>query len=220
MSNAPHEPSRRHERTAMVRDQLAQRGISSPAILAAMEHIPRELFVPSQVADRAYVDSALPIDCEQTISQPYMVAHMTECLHLQPTHRVLEIGTGSGYQTAILATLTAHVYTIEWHLKLLNQAAQRLVQLGLNNVTYRCGDGSVGWPEHAPFDAIIVTAGAPDVPAPLPDQLALGGRLVVPVGPIEDQVLACVERTADGLTRQDALRCRFVKLWGQAGWRT
>jgi protein-L-isoaspartate(D-aspartate) O-methyltransferase len=219
MSPAPGQPDRQQERTLMVREQLVQRGIAAPAVLAALERIPRELFVPSQVADRAYVDSALPIDCEQTISQPYMVAHMTERLGLQPSHRVLEIGTGSGYQTAILATLAAHVYTIEWHLKLLNQAATRLAHLHLHNVSFRCGDGSLGWPAYAPFDAILVTAGAPDVPEPLPEQLAVGGRLIVPVGPLEDQVLACVERTATGYTRHEALRCRFVKLWGQAGWR-
>ncbi len=204
----------------MVSSQLAQRGIRARPVLAAMERIPREHFVPSGQQGSAYADSALPIDCEQTISQPYMVARMTELLELSPDDNVLEIGTGSGYQTAILACLARQVFTIEWHLRLMNQAAARLEQLGLHNVTCRCGDGSVGWPSRGPFPAILVTAGAPDVPAPLCDQLAIGGRLVVPTGPTGDQVLVLVRRTNLGFDRREILKCRFVKLLGSAGWPT
>lgn len=215
----PHDEERHHERETMVADQLAARGIRDEAVLAALRRIPRERFVPPHQRTYAYADSALPIDCGQTISQPYMVARMTELLALRPEHTVLEIGTGSGYQTAVLAGLVRHVYTIEWHLKLMNQAAQRLEELDLKNVTFRCADGSVGWPERAPFDAILVTAGAPDVPPPLGDQLAVGGRLVAPIGPTGDQTLVRVARTPSGLRREELMKCRFVKLLGEAGWR-
>lgn len=208
------------ERQQMVRDQLAERGIAAQPVLDAMARIPREHFIPAAARDHAYADGAQPIDCHQTISQPYMVARMTELLELTPASRVLEVGTGSGYQTAILAALARHVYTIEWHLKLLNQAAERLAALGLTNISFRCTDGSLGWPEQAPFDAIIVTAGAPEVPVPLKEQLTPGGRLVAPVGPIEDQMLVRVQRAPGGFTEQEILRCRFVKLMGSAGWRT
>jgi len=206
------------QRAEMVRTQLLERGICAPRVLAALGAIPRELFVPPAQRGQAYADGALLIDCGQTISQPYMVAYMTERLELTGSETVLEVGTGSGYQTAILARLAARVLTIEWHLKLLNQAAERLAALGLHNVTYRCADGSVGWPEQAPFDAILVTAGAPDVPAPLVAQLAPGGRLVVPVGPVGDQVLVRVTRGPTGPERAELLRCRFVPLLGRAGW--
>ncbi len=166
----------------------------------------------------AYCDAAQPIECQQTISQPYMVARMTELLDLTPERQVLEIGTGSGYQTAILACLAQRVYSIEWHLKLLTQAAQRLERLGLRNIALRCADGSLGWPERAPFDGIIVTAGAPDVPRALADQLRMGGRLVIPIGPIGDQTLVVAERTETGLKTEEVLKCRFVKLLGAEGW--
>ena len=180
------------------------------------------MVIPTQEI-RAVPDAgrgALPIDCGQTISQPYMVARMTELLELRPDRPALEIGTGSGYQTAVLACLTRRVYTIEWHPKLMNQAAGRLRELGLHNVSFRCADGSLGWPEQAPFDAILVTAGAPDVPDPLCQQLTIGGRLVVPVGPTGDQTLVLVRRTQNGFEHEDVLKCRFVKLLGKAGWRT
>ena len=214
----PSEADRAAEREQMVAEQLAARGIGSAAVLAAIRRIPRELFLTPASRDRAYLDGAQPIDCGQTISQPYMVAQMTELLELRPDQRVLEIGTGSGYQTAILAVLAGHVYTIEWHLKLLNQAAGWLRALGLSNVSCRCGDGSLGWPEHAPFDAIMVTAGAPDVPPALRAQLAVGGRLVVPTGPVGDQSLQLVRRAPAGFTQDEVLKCRFVKLLGAAGW--
>ena len=207
------------EREAMVTTQVERRGVVSPSVLAAMRSVPREHFVPNHLAERAYADGALPIDCDQTISQPFIVARMTELLELTPEDRVLEIGTGTGYQTAILACLAARVYTIEWHLKLLNDAAARLDRLGLPNVVFRCADGSLGWPERATFDAIMVTAGAPDVPAPLTEQLAEGGRLVAPIGPIRDQTLVLVRRTGQRLEQRAIFKCRFVKLCGAAGWR-
>jgi protein-L-isoaspartate(D-aspartate) O-methyltransferase len=206
------------EREEMVRSQLARRGIRSEAVLEAMRQVPREWFVPEPLSRQAYEDGALPVDCGQTVSQPYIVARMTELLELQAQHRVLEIGTGTGYQTAILASLAQHVWTIEWHLKLMNRAADRLERLGYNNVTLRCGDGSVGWPEHAPYDAIMVTAGAPVVPDPLCEQLVTGGRLVIPIGEMADQTLVRVRRTESGYEREYHLKCRFVKLLGEKGW--
>ncbi len=210
---------RASERERMVFEQLQSRGIHSQPVLDAMRRIPRELFMAEGFRGQAYADSALAIDCGQTISQPYMVARMTELLELRADDRVLEIGTGSGYQTAVLACLTGQVYTIEWHLKLMTQAAERLKQLCLTNVTYRCADGSLGWPEQAPFSAIIVTAGAPEVPEPLCEQLAVGGRLVVPVGSQFEQTLVRVRRTESGRHTEELLRCRFVNLVGAAGWR-
>jgi protein-L-isoaspartate(D-aspartate) O-methyltransferase len=206
------------EREDMVRSQLARRGIRSEAVLDAMREVPRELFVSEPLLSQAYRDAALPIDCGQTISQPYIVARMTELLELQPTNRVLEIGTGTGYQTTILARLAQHVFTIEWHLKLMNAAAARLEQLDVENVAFRCGDGSVGWAEHAPFNGIIVTAGAPDVPQPLCEQLVIGGRLVIPVGGSSHQTLLRICRTESGYEREEYLPCRFVKLVGEKGW--
>jgi protein-L-isoaspartate(D-aspartate) O-methyltransferase len=219
MPPEPVQPDRTPEREQMVAEQLAARGIRSKPVLAAMQRIPRELFIPPAQRGTAYADGAQPIDCHQTISQPYMVARMTELLELRPDQPVLEIGTGSGYQTAILACLARHVYTIEWHEKLLTVAAGVLEALRLRNVTYRCADGSVGWPERAPFDAIIVTAGAPIVPKPLCDQLAEGGRLVVPVGPAADQTLVRLRKSGRDLQVEDQMKCRFVKLLGEAGWR-
>ena len=204
----------------MVEEQLAARGIRAPTVLDAMGWIPREAFLPPDAAVDAYEDAAQPIDCDQTISQPYMVARMTELLDITTDDRVLEVGTSSGYQTAVLAALSRHVHTLEWHLKLLNQAAERLRSLGTANVSFRCGDGSLGWPESAPYDAIMVTAGAPAVPQPLRDQLAVGGRMVVPTGEMGDQTLVFVRRTPSGFEQTEILKCRFVKLLGVAGWRS
>ncbi|MEP0847416.1 MAG: protein-L-isoaspartate(D-aspartate) O-methyltransferase [Phycisphaerae bacterium] len=209
---------RTREREDMVQRQLARRGITSCAVLDAMRSVPRERFVLPSRIDEAYVDAAMQIDCGQTISQPYIVARMTELLELQSADRVLEVGTGCGYQTAILARLASFVYTIEWYLKLLNAAAERLAGLGIKNVEYRCGDGSLGWPQAAPFDAILVAAGAPTVPQPLVDQLADGGRLVAPVGPTSDQTLVLARRVGARVEMTDVLPCRFVKLLGRAGW--
>ena len=219
MPDMPGESDRQAERDEMVSSQLARRGIAAEPVLDAMRRVPRERFVLSSLPGKAYADSALPIECGQTISQPYMVARMTELLEVRPRDRVLEIGTGSGYQTAILACLAKHVFTIEWHLTLMTRAAEQVRQLGLANVSYRCGDGSLGWPEQAPFDGVMVTAGPPDVPAPLCDQLAVGGRLVVPIGPADDQTLVRVRRAEQGFEREKHIKCRFVKLWGAAGWR-
>jgi protein-L-isoaspartate(D-aspartate) O-methyltransferase len=208
------------ERARMVAEQLADRGIQSPAVLDAMRRIPRELFLPPTSRDYAYADAAMAIDCGQTISQPYVVASMTELLELSQADRVLEVGTGSGYQTAILASLARQVYSIEWHLRLMLEAADRLKQLGLTNVRYRCADGSRGWPEHAPFDAIIVAAGAPAVPHSLIEQLTLGGRPVLPVGGEHDQTLVRVRRGETGPQTEERFKCRFVKLLGREGWQT
>ncbi len=213
------EGNRAREREYMVIEQLEHRGIRSPGVLDAMRRIPRERFVLPTFEAQAYADTALAIDCGQTISQPYMVARMTELLEIEPSDRVLEIGTGTGYQAAILACLAKQVYTIEWHLKLMNEAAERLAALGLTNVTYRCADGSVGWPEQAPFDGIMVTAGAPQVPGALCEQLAVGAKLVVPVGDQTEQTLVIVRRTEAGMDREEQIRCRFVKLLGEQGWK-
>lgn len=206
------------ERARMVTEQLAGRGIQSAAVLEAMRRIPRELFLPPGAQECAYVDAAVAIECGQTISQPYVVARMTELLELTPEARVLEIGTGSGYQTAILASLAKRVYTIEWHLPLMVQAAERLKQLGLNNVMFRCADGSRGWPEQAPFDGILAAAGAPAVPPSLLSQLAPGGRLVLPVGGEHDQTLVRVRQTDTAPQTEEFFKCRFVKLIGAEGW--
>lgn len=203
----------------MVESQLVARGIADRRVLAAMASIPREWFVPRAVARRAYDDAALATQRDQTISQPYMVARMTELLAARPGDRVLEIGTGSGYQTAILATLEARVFTIEWHLSLLLDAWARFERMRLRGITARCGDGSRGWAAAAPFQGVIVTAGAPDIPEPLADQLADGGRLLAPVGPLDDQELVLLERRGSSFERTRIMRCRFVPLVGERGWR-
>lgn len=205
-------------RKRMVDEQIAARGVRDWPVLEAMRAIPRERFVPQALRHEAYADRALPIDCGQTISQPYMVGLMTATLNVAGDQRILEVGTGSGYQTAILARLAAQVFTIERHAELLRQARARLDELGLTNVCYRVGDGSLGWPEEAPFDGVLVTAGAPRVPENLIEQLAIGGRLVVPVGEPDAQTLVSIERTKAGPVRTDVLGCRFVKLIGAAAW--
>lgn len=204
----------------MVRSQLFERGIRNASVLRAMQSVPRHQFVSEFLSARAYDDAALPAACGQTISQPFMVARMTELLDLRPDSRVLEIGTGTGYQTAILAALvpSGHVFSIEWHLELMTAAAARVRELGYPNVEFRCGDGTIGWSERAPFDAIIVTAGGPDVPPALIDQLSPAGRLVVPVGPLDAQTLLLIRNTSRGPVREELLQCRFVKLVGAAGW--
>jgi protein-L-isoaspartate(D-aspartate) O-methyltransferase len=204
----------------MVERQIAGRGIRDPAVLAAMRRIPREAFVAPGQADRAYEDRPLPIGAGQTISQPYIVAVMTEALGLRPGDRVLEIGTGSGYAAAVLAVIAAEVYTIERIESLAASAGRRLHDLGYANVHVRHGDGSLGWPEHAPYDAIVVTAGGPDVPPSLLRQLAVGGRLVMPVGPTpRSQRLVRVVRSAEDRYDREALEdVAFVPLIGAEGW--
>lgn len=207
------------QRIEMVRRQLAGRGIRDHRVLDAMAEVPREQFVPRSIRDAAYDDRALPVECNQTISQPYIVAKMSEMLELEPTHRVLEIGTGTGYQTAILAHLAQEVFTIERHAELSVLASDRLSALGFTNIRYRCGDGSVGWEDAAPFDRIVVTAGAPETPHRLTAQLAEGGRLVIPVGDESTQTLYAIRRKGYKYLTQTGIPCRFVKLIGEQGWR-
>jgi protein-L-isoaspartate(D-aspartate) O-methyltransferase len=205
----------RDERRRMVARQLAARGIRDPRTLAAMAAIPRHCFVPATLGAAAYDDAPLPVGHGQTISQPYMVALMTEVLLPRRHDRVLEIGTGSGYQTAILAHLVRQVYTIERLPALADVARCRLADLGCANVEFRVGDGSLGWPEAAPFDGILVTAATPGIPAPLAAQLAPGGRIAVPVGDLALQELVVGILSPDGLVTRDAGACRFVPLIGR-----
>jgi protein-L-isoaspartate(D-aspartate) O-methyltransferase len=205
----------------MVAQQLERRGIRDARVLEAMATVPREAFVPGVPASLAYDDRALPIDSGQTISQPYMVARMTELLEVRPGDRILEIGTGSGYQAAVLARLGAHVTTIERHPDLSEAARERLVALGVEGIDFRVGDGSRGVPDGAPWDGIVVTAAAPSIPAELREQLAAGARLVIPVGPRETQELIVVERRGpnDWHEWSDGAVV-FVPLVGEAGWPT
>jgi protein-L-isoaspartate(D-aspartate) O-methyltransferase len=203
-------------RAAMVEHQLARRGVRDQRVLGAMRRVPREVFISEGLADSAYADSALPIDCEQTISQPVIVAMMTQALHLTGTERVLEVGTGSGYQTALLAELAAAVFSIERHAELSRQAQQRLRRLGYQNVFLRVGDGTLGWPEEAPFDRIIVTAAADQCPPLLWDQLIEGGVLVGPFGPAWEQALYEVHKIAGQPQSKLLTGCRFVPLISDA----
>jgi protein-L-isoaspartate(D-aspartate) O-methyltransferase len=202
----------------MVEEQLAARGLTDPRVLAAMAEVPRHLFVESALADRAYEDRALPIGERQTISQPYMVALMTQALELTGTERVLEVGTGSGYQAAILARLAARVFSVERLKVLADRARATLDRLKVYNVVIKVFDGTFGWPDEAPFDAIIVTAGAPSVPAPLIDQLKDGGRLVVPVGDHDGQRLVKLVKRSNLIHTAALTECAFVPLIGSFAW--
>jgi protein-L-isoaspartate(D-aspartate) O-methyltransferase len=204
------------ERRQMVDLQLNAPGrdIRSPAVLAAMATVPRHEFVPAAMQSAAYGDYPLPIGYGQTISQPYIVAFMTERLELKPTERVLEIGTGSGYQAAVLAHLVAEVYSIEIIEALAHQAASTLTRLGYQNVQIKVGDGFQGWPEHAPFDAIIVTCAPERVPQPLVDQLKEGGRMIIPVGELRDQSLYFLEKRNGTIKKRAVLPVRFVPMTG------
>jgi len=197
---------------------LRRRGISDQAVLRAMDEVPREHFVAAEFMDSAYADQALPIACGQTISQPYVVAYMTEQLDVEPQHRVLEVGTGSGYQAAVLSRLARDVVSIERYRTLADTARDRLKTLGYDNVTVIAGDGFAGVPERAPFDRIIVTAAADDVPDALVEQLAEGGKMVLPLGPRRGaQHIVKLTKTASGITRQNLIAVRFVPpLPGQA----
>ncbi len=199
------------QRDAMVREQIEARGVRDPRVLAALRRVPRERFVLPDATSLAYQDSPLTIGHGQTISQPYIVAVMSEAAAIGPDDVVLEIGTGSAYQAAVLGELARAVYTIEIIPELATRAQTTLQSLGYTNVTVRLGDGYAGWPEHAPFDAIVVTAAPPEVPAALKSQLKVGGRLVVPVG-VGDQDLLVVERTADGFTEKHLMGVRFVPM--------
>jgi len=205
-------------RLKMVEEQIVSRGIKDPRVIAAMKKVPRHLFVEEALQSQAYSDHPLPIGEKQTISQPYMVALMTEALQLKEKEKVLEIGAGSGYQTAMLAELAEKVFSIERIRSLAIKARQLLYELGYFNVEIKIFDGTHGWMGEAPFDAIIVTAGAPDIPQPLLDQLAIDGRLVIPVGDAYAQDLMRVTKTKEGIKKEELGGCRFVKLIGKYGW--
>ena len=206
-------------RKKMVEEQLISRGIKDPRVLEAMGKVPRHLFIEEALWDRAYGDHALPIGEKQTISQPLMVALMTEVLSLKGNEKVLEIGTGSGYQTAVLAELSAKVYSIERIKSLALRARDLLDKLQYQNVVIKQFDGTYGWKESSPFDAILVTAGSPDIPQVLVDQLADGGRLVIPVGDRKSQTLKKVLKTRAGLITSSHTPCVFVPLIGTYGWK-
>lgn len=205
-------------RELMVQGQLAARGIRDRAVLEAMSKVPRHKFVPGDKQNEAYEDRPLHIGREQTISQPYMVALMTEYLELTGKEKTLEVGTGSGYQAAVLAELSHWVYTIDRLPELLARARITLESLGYTNISYKVFNGTLGWEEHRPYDAIMVTAGSPDVPRPLVEQLAEGGRLVIPVGDRYGQVLTRVRKQEGSFSRERLEACRFVPLQGEHGW--
>lgn len=199
------------DRLLMVEDQIVRRGVKDDRVLQAMREIPRHLFVPEHLISHAYFDEPLPIGLEQTISQPYIVAYMTEALRLSAEDKVLEIGTGSGYQTAVLAGLVSEVYTIERVESLSGKARDVLKSLGMNNIRFKVGDGSLGWREYSPFDAILVTAAPADIPGALIEQLSVGGRMIIPVG-VFQQDLILVERQRKGIKRSRLIAVRFVPL--------
>lgn len=203
----------------MVRNQLIARGIREAAALRVFRRVPRHAFVAPGMRDMAYDDRALPTEKGQTISQPYMVGLMTEALQAHGAEKVLEVGTGSGYQTAVLAELARHVYSIERVPSLATAAAGALGELGYTNISFRQGDGSLGWQEEAPFDRIMVTAASPAVPPPLAEQLAEGGRMVIPIGPQSSQDLTLVTKSGGRLHHTSLCSCIFVKLIGIAGWK-
>lgn len=207
----------REQRLAMVDEQIAARGVRDPRVLEAMRHVPRHRFVPESLTRKAYADSPLPIGHRQTISQPYIVALMTELVRPGQNDRVLDIGTGSGYQAAVLARLVSHVYSIEIVPELAESARSRLESLGIENVTVRAGDGYRGWPEHAPFDIIILAAAPATIPQPLVDQLAPGGRMVLPVGSRFSQRLILVEKDEQNeVTESSVVPVAFVPMTGEA----
>ena len=208
------------QRERMVRDHIASRGIKDERVLAALRKVPRHVFVKDHLRTQSYGDHALPIGSAQTISQPYIVARMTELLEVRPESSVLEIGTGSGYQTAVLAQLARRVYSLERVPELAQQAIPRMRQLGLDNVKVQIFDGTVGWSEWAPYDRILVTAGAPKVPDPLLDQLASGGILVIPEGQMQSQRLVVYQKSAKGeIHRREGEEVAFVPLLGRHGWK-
>ena len=203
----------------MIQQQVVDRGITDERVLEALRAVPRQKFFPPDMTTEAYADRAAPIGHGQTISQPYIVALMSHRLDLRPGLRVLEIGTGSGYQTAILARLAQEVWTVERLKPLLDEAFERLLDLGVRNVHFKYGDGSLGWPEQAPFDRILIGAGAPELPRNLlVTQLKEGGKAVLPIGPQEEQILTEVTRVGKELITKEICACRFVKLIGEAGW--
>jgi protein-L-isoaspartate(D-aspartate) O-methyltransferase len=202
----------------MVQDQLVSRDIRDPNVLAAMRKVPRHLFVPDALRGQAYEDRPLPIGNDQTISQPYIVALMVQSLELKGSEKVLEIGTGSGYEAAVLASVCAQVFSIERIPELAAAAKSALASLGIHNVSIEVGDGTLGWPEHSPYDAIVISAAAPQIPRPLISQLKDDGALLIPIGEEDFQNLVRIRKTKAGL-REDYLgECKFVKLKGEYGW--
>ena len=206
------------QRARMVEEQIKARGLTEERLLAAFRKVPRHLFVPPEHQQEAYEDHPIPIAAGQTISQPYMVALMTSLLRLHGHERVLEIGTGSGYQAAILAELALEVFSVERLPELLHAVRERLDDLGYLNVHLSPGNGTLGWPAYAPYDAILIGAAAPDVPAPLLEQLADHGRMVVPIGPPQAQMLNEVEKRSGEVYRKEIASCVFVPLIGRYGW--
>lgn len=207
-------------REAMVERQIAARGINDARVLAAMRAVPREAFVPETLAEFAYDDSPLPIEAGQTISQPFIVALMIAAARIGPEDRVLEVGVGSGYAAAVMSRIARRVHAIDRHAELADLARGRMGKLGYDNVVIRTGDGTRGWPENAPFDAILVAAGGPELPRPLCAQLAIGGRMVIPLGDADEQVLTRVTRTGEASYEREPLEpVRFVPLIGRHGWK-
>lgn len=206
-------PDDKKEREEMVRTQIQRRGVTDRRVLEAMKKVPRKMFVPEEGRLRAYRDGPLPIGCGQTISQPYIVAYMTEQLSIKSGDRVLEIGTGCGYQTAILAEISERVYTVEIIRDLSERARIILDKLGYDNISYRVGDGSRGWPEEAPFDAIIVTAAPSRIPDTLKDQMAEGGRMIIPAGTFSQKIYR-ITSTSEGFRSERLIGVRFVPMTG------
>ena len=218
LSNGQDSQHRARARAEMVEWLRDHYHIRDERVLAAMERIPRHLFVPEALQSHAYGDHALPLEFNQTISQPYIVARETELLEVTKDDRVLEIGAGSGYQTAVLATIAGQVFSLERIPELAREAQARLRDLGIYNATVKCFDGTYGWNEFAPYRGILVAAAAPDTPKSLVDQLAIGGRLVIPVGTETDQRLIRITRAPEGTITEDFGACQFVKLIGRYGW--
>jgi len=207
------------KRNQMVDEQLIPRGIKSLTVLQVFRTVERHEFVPPEFRDASYADHPLPIGEGQTISQPYMVAFMTECLKLTGQEKILEIGTGSGYQAAVLARLAKEVYTVERIPSLAELAKNTFRRLGITNVKVKVDDGTLGWNEHAPYDGIIVTAASPEIPDEYMNELAVGGTLVMPVGPMYSQILTVIEKKKNSVTRRELCGCVFVPLIGEKGWK-
>lgn len=203
----------------MIESQIAGRGVRDPLVLEAMRKVPRERFVATGLSAFAYEDTPLPIGEKQTISQPYIVARMIEAAEVKPGDRVLEVGTGTGYAAAVVSRFAGSVHTIERYRSLSDEARRHFTELGYSNIEVRAGDGTMGWPEAAPFDAILVAAASPEVPQPLKNQLVVGGRLVIPVGEAEQSLLKITRRSDDDFLEENLGLVRFVPLIGERGWR-